>query len=93
MKKGMSEEVRLIVIVDMRELSRLFFYFRIICFIGRVVEDMFDIDNMKDLMEVMKLLEVLNGFSNYTEIGEELVFYNIVLRMVKFLDEFYICIR
>lgn len=63
------------------------------CVIGKVVEDMFDIDNMKDLMEVMKLLEVLNGFSNYMEIGEELVFYNIVLRMVKFLDEFYICIR
>ncbi|XP_052693675.1 uncharacterized protein LOC128171931 [Crassostrea angulata] len=93
MKKGMSEEARQTAITDMRELSRLFFHFRIICATGRAVEDMFDTDNMKDLMEAMKLLEALNGSSNYTETGEESALYNTVLRMVKSLDEFYTCTR
>ncbi|XP_065937926.1 uncharacterized protein [Magallana gigas] len=93
MKKGMSEEARQTAITDMRELSRLFFHFRIICATGRAVEDMFDTDNMKDLMEAMKLLEALNGSSNYTETGEESALYNTVVRMVKSLDEFYTCTR
>nr|XP_034319589.1 uncharacterized protein LOC117687352 [Crassostrea gigas] len=93
MKKGMSEEARQTALADMRELSRLFFHFRIICSTGRAVEDMFDTDNMKDLMEAMKLLEALNGSSNYTETGEESALYNTVVRMVKSLDEFYTCTR
>lgn len=88
-KKGMSDEARQTTFGDMRELSRLYFHFRIICATGKAVEDMFDTDNMKELMEAMKLLEALNGSSNYTETGEESALYNTVLRMVKSLDEFY----
>lgn len=88
-KKGMSEEASQTTFGDMRELSRLYFHFRIICATGKAVEDMFDTDNMKELMEAMKLLEALNGSSNYTETGEESALYNTVLRMVKSLDEFY----
>nr|XP_034320571.1 uncharacterized protein LOC117687697 isoform X2 [Crassostrea gigas] len=86
-KRGKEEEVRRTTIRDVRELSRLFFQFRVMCATGKAVEDMFDTDNMKDLMEAMKLLEALNGSSQALEAESSL--HYVVLRCVKSLEDFY----
>lgn len=86
-KRGKEEEARQTTIRDMRELSRLFFQFRIICKTGKTMEDMFDKDNLMDLMEAMKLLETLKESSHSPETGSTL--QSVVLRCVKSLEDFY----
>lgn len=86
-KRGKEEEARQTTIRDMRELSRLFFQFRIICKTGKTMEDMFDKDNLMDLMEAMKLLETLSESSHSPETGSTL--QSVVLRCVKSLEDFY----
>lgn len=60
-QEGKQNEVRKEIMMDMRELSKLFLKFQSVCGSDKTVEDMFDKDNLTDLIDcIQEIVRVIH---------------------------------
>lgn len=86
-----QDEVRKVVMAEMRELSRLFVQFQFLSGTERTVEDMFSRDHLPELVEaVQQLVKIENVSSDRKEKhGQKLFLDAVILRSVKTLKGHY----